>query len=292
MTQDGASVPKAAMWMGGWLTLMLGMAVGGREATSELDVFQIMLMRSVIGLLLLYPLVRKHGGLLSMGTQRPLQHVGRNVVHYAAQYGWLLAITMIPLAQVIAIEFTMPIWTAIIAVLLLGERMNIRRIAAVLFGLVGVGIIVRPGMDTIDPGQIIALVVAVGFAVAATMVKSLTRTDSVTVIIFWMLVVQSILGIVPAAVVWKWPTGETWPWVLLIAFCGTFSHYCMARALVHADTTVVVPLDFMRVPLTALAGWLIYNEIFDTWMIVGTALILSGNLFNLRRAGTARIPTD
>ncbi|WGF87816.1 DMT family transporter [Marinivivus vitaminiproducens] len=285
-------MPKAAMWMGGWLTLMLGMAVGGREATSELDVFQIMLMRSVIGLLLLYPLVRKHGGLLSMGTQRPLQHVGRNVVHYAAQYGWLLAITMIPLAQVIAIEFTMPIWTAIIAVLLLGERMNIRRIAAVLFGLVGVGIIVRPGMDTIDPGQIIALVVAVGFAVAATMVKSLTRTDSVTVIIFWMLVVQSILGIVPAAVVWKWPTGETWPWVLLIAFCGTFSHYCMARALVHADTTVVVPLDFMRVPLTALAGWLIYNEIFDTWMIVGTALILSGNLFNLRRAGTARIPTD
>lgn len=290
-TAAKASIPKAAMWTAGWLVLMVTIAVAGREATYDLDVFQVMLLRSVIGFFLLYPLVRMHGGLASMRTQRPLQHIGRNIVHYAAQYGWLLAITLIPLAQVVAIEFTMPIWTAIIAVLFLGEYMNARKITAVLFGLVGVCIIVRPGLDTIDPGQIIALVVAVGFAISATMVKSLTRTDSVTVIIFWMLVIQSVLGIIPAVMVWKWPAAETWPWILLVAFCGTFSHYCMARALVHADATVVVPMDFLRVPLTAIVGWLIYSETLDTWTIVGTALILAGNLLNLRKAGTARIPT-
>ncbi|HEY0855626.1 MAG TPA: DMT family transporter [Albitalea sp.] len=283
------STAKAALWMAGWLSLMVVIAVAGREAMRELAVFQVMAMRSVIGIALLYPLVRASGGFAAMKSGRAGVHVVRNVVHYAAQYGWFVALTMIPLAQVVAIEFTMPIWTALLAVAFLGERMNVWKTLAVMLGLVGVGLIVRPAADGLNPGQAIALAAALGFAVSVTMTKSLTRSESAVAIIFWMLVVQSLLGVLPALVVWRWPSATVWGWVLVIAFCGTFSHYCMARAMRHADATVVVPMDFLRVPLTAAAGWLVYAERVDLFTVLGASLILTGNLLNLRRADATRV---
>jgi drug/metabolite transporter (DMT)-like permease len=114
--------------------------------------------------------------------------------------------------------------------------------------------------------------------------KSLTRTESTLAIIFWMLVIQSAAGFFPALYVWKSPTAYTVGWIVVIAFCGTFSHYCMARAMLHADATVVLPMDFLRVPLTATVGWLIYSERLDLFTVLGAALILTGNLLNLRAA--------
>ena len=287
MTQQ-PSIMKAAFWMAGWLTAMLVMAIAGRETTRELDVFQIMEMRSVIGLVMLYPLIHLAGGFGTLKTARPWQQVGRNIAHYGAQFAWFKALTLIPLAQVISIEFTMPIWTAILAVAFLGERMGLWKNLAVALGVVGVVIIVRPGTSEIVPGQIIALAAAVGFAISVTMVKSLTRTDSVVTILFWMLFIQSIIGLVPALEVWRWPSAYVWAWIIVIAFCGTFSHYCLTRAMQHADATVVVPMDFLRVPLAALAGWLLYGERLDTLTILGAALILSGNLLNLKGTGARK----
>ena len=271
--------------MAGWLSMMVVIAVAGREATRELAVFQVMEMRSVIGLVMLYPLIRASGGFATMTTARRRDHAARNVVHYAAQFGWFAALTMIPLAQVVAIEFTMPIWTVLLALAFLGERINAWKMLAVALGLVGVGLIVRPGASGLSAGHAIALAAALGFAVSVTMTKSLTRSDSAVVIIFWMLIVQSLLGLVPALAVWRWPSAAAWGWVLVVAFCGTFSHYCMARAMRHADATVVVPMDFLRVPLTATAGWLIYSERMDLITVLGTVLILAGNLLNVQRAG-------
>ena len=277
------SIPHAAAWMAGWLTLMVVIAVAGREATRELSVFQIMLMRSVLGMVLLWPLVHAAGGLSAMRTQRLPQHAARNVVHYAAQYGWFVALTLIPLAQLVSIEFTMPIWSAVLAVFFLGERMNGRKWLAVVLGLVGVAVIVRPSAGSVDAGQLIALACAFGFAISVVLVKSLTRTDAAIAVIFWMLVIQSVIGLVPALLVWQWPSAQTWAWVLVVAFCGTYSHYCFARAMQHADTTVVVPMDFLRVPLTALAGWLVYSEQVDLLTGLGVLLILAGNVLNLFR---------
>jgi drug/metabolite transporter (DMT)-like permease len=268
--------------MAGWLALMLIVAVAGREATRELNVFQIMEMRCIIGLFLLYPLVRRNGGFAAMRTQRPLQHIGRNLVHYAAQLGWFYALTLIPLGQVVSIEFTMPIWTAILAASFLGERMTVRKISAIVLGVVGVIVIVRPVTGEINPGQLIALAAAVGFGISVAMMKSLTRTENTVAIIFWMLVIQAAAGFFPSLYVWIWPSSHAWAWVVVIAICGTFSHYCMARAMLHADATVVLPMDFLRVPLTALAGWLIYSERLDIFTVLGAALILTGNLLNLK----------
>jgi len=268
--------------MAGWLTLMLIVAVAGRETTRELNVFQIMDVRSVLGFFMLYPLVHMNGGFAAMKTSRPLQHVGRNLIHYAAQLGWFFALTLIPLGQVVSIEFTMPIWTAILAVSFLGERMTAGKISAITLGVVGVIVIVRPAAGQINPGQLIALGAAVGFGISVAMVKSLTRTENTIAIIFWMLVVQSAAGFFPALYVWQWPSANAWGWIVVIAFCGTFSHFCMARAMLYADATVVLPMDFLRVPLTATAGWLIYSERLDTFTLLGAALILTGNLLNLK----------
>ena len=277
--QAPQSIAKAAAWMAGWLSLMLVMAIAGREATRELAVFQVMEMRSLIGLLLLAPLIRAAGGLKAMRTQRLREHAMRNGVHYAAQYAWLAALSLIPLAQLIAIEFTMPIWALLLAAIFLHERISARRLLAVALGLLGVAVIVRPGSG-INVGQMVALAAAFGFAISVILVKSLTRSDSAVAITFWMLVIQSLLGLVPALWLWHWPAPTTWVWVLVVAVCGSYSHYCMARALQHAEATVVIPMDYLRVPLTALAGWLIYAERMDLLTVLGAALILGGNLLN------------
>lgn len=250
MPTRSTSVSRAAAWMAGWLTLMVVMAVAGREATRELSVFQVMLLRLVLGLVMLWPLIRAAGGIQAMKTLRLPEHVACNVVHYAAQYGWFVALMLIPLAQVVALEFTMPIWLAALAVAFLGERMNRWKVLAVALGLAGVAVIVRPAASGLNPGKLVALAAAVGFAVSVVLVKSLTRTDTAIQVSFWMLVVRA--------------------------------------SMQHADATVVVPMDFLRVPLTAAVGWAVYAERVDLFTALGVALILGGNLLNLRRAPTVR----
>jgi len=278
----------AALWMAGWLALMLIVVVAGREGMRELNVFQLMFMRTIIGFFLLYPLIRANGGFSVVKTARIHMHITRNLIHYGAQLGWFFALTLIPIGQVVAIEFTMPIWTAILAAMFLGERMTVWKVTAIVLGVVGVSVIVRPAAGEVNPGQLIALAAAVGFGISIAMVKSLTRTEHSVAIIFWMLVIQSVTGLLPALYAWTWPPADVWGWAAVIAFCGTFSHYCMARAMLHADATVVVPMDFLRVPLTATVGWLIYSERLDLFTVLGAVLILSGNLLNLRPS--ARVP--
>lgn len=268
--------------MAGWLSFMTVIAVAGREAARELSLFQIMEVRSLVGLVLLSPLIMRAGGLPAMRTVRPLQHGARNIVHYAAQFCWFYALTLIPIGQVVSIEFTMPVWTAILAAIFLGERLTPWKIAAIILGVVGVTVIVRPSTDHVDPGQIIALAAAVGFAVSIVTMKALTRTEGTVAIIFWMLVIQSVAGAIPCVMTWQAPSPQAWGWMMVIAVCGTFSHFCMARAMLYADATIVLPMDFLRVPLTAAIGWMVYNERLDIYWAIGAALILVANFLNLR----------
>ncbi|TRD00431.1 DMT family transporter [Mesorhizobium sp. WSM4303] len=277
------SIPKAAFWMALSITSFLAMSVAGRATTAELNVFQVLELRSVIGFFILLPLVMMSGGFAAMRTQRPLAHIARNVIHYTGQAAWLYALTLIPLAVLISIEFTTPIWTAILAVSFLGEKLSRPRLAAIVLGLIGVVVIVRPGVGSMEPGHLVVLGAAVCFGISLVLVKSLTRTDSVVRIIFWMLVIQSAVGLVPALYEWRNPSLALWPWIFVIAFTGMSSHFCLARALAYADATVISPMDFLRVPLSALVGWLLYREQIDAFTAGGALLILLGNLLNLQR---------
>ncbi|WP_246091769.1 DMT family transporter [Aliirhizobium smilacinae] len=288
--ENTQSIAKAAAWMMASIALFLLMAVSGREVTREIDVFQAMEMRSVIAFFMLLPFVFREGGFRAMRTGILPSHIARNVAHYVGQFAWLMGITLIPLAQVIAIEFTAPIWAALMAAAFLGERLTWRKCVAIGFGLVGVLLIIKPGAAPLDPGHLVVLGAAFFFAVSFIATKFLTRTDSATKIIFWMLIIQSIIGLIPALRAWTWPSAGVWPWIFVIAFTGTFAHFCIAKALAHADATVAMPMDYLRVPLSAAIGYFMYAEGVDALMAVGATLILVGNLFNLRRPNAGRIP--
>ncbi len=150
-------------------------------------------------------------------------------------------------------------------------------------------LILKPGAAPLNPGHLIVLAAAFFFAISFIMTKFLTRSDSATKIIFWMLIIQSIIGLIPALRVWIWPSAGVWPWIFVIAFTGTFAHFCMAKALSHADATVAMPMDYLRVPLSAIIGYFLYAEGVDALMALGAALILAGNLFNLRRPNAGKI---
>jgi len=287
--QPAPSTKKAAAWMLTSISLLLLMAISGRIITREIDVFQVMEMRSIIAFFMLLPLVFREGGFKAMRTTILPAHIGRNVAHYIGQFAWLMGLTLIPLAQVIAIEFTAPIWAALMAAAFLGEKLTWRKGAAIGFGLAGVLLILRPGAAPLNPGHLIVLGAAFFFAISFITTKLLTRTDSATKIIVWMLIIQSIIGLIPALRVWTWPSAGIWPWIFLIAFTGTFAHYCMAKALSYADATVAMPMDYLRVPASALIGYLLYAEAIDGLTAAGAILILAGNLFNLRRPNAGRI---
>ena len=277
------STGMAAIWMAGWLLNTLALTVAGRELGHDVPVFVIMIMRSLIAMIILTPLILHKGDVRQRFANLRLNII-RNIIHYGAQYAWFSALLLIPLAQVVSIEFTMPIWGAIIAALFLGEALTRFKLAAIAFGFLGILMIVKPGSSFIDAGHMVALAAAIGFAVSVTLTKVITRKDSALTVIFLMFAIQTVIGAVPAYLTWKWPEPENWIWVAVVGLAGTFSHYCLSKAISLADITIVMPMDFLRVPLTVLVGYWVYSEGFDLYSIIGTVLILGANMLNLLKA--------
>jgi drug/metabolite transporter (DMT)-like permease len=272
--------------MAGWLLLTLATTVSGRELANDVPVVVLMMLRSLTATALLAPIILATGGLKNRMGKLGV-HGARSAVHYVAQFAWFSALIYIPLAQMVSIEFTLPIWAAIIAWLFLGEKLDFWKILAIGLGFAGVLIIVRPGGTEINIGHAYALFSALGFAVSVSLTRFLTRTESPLTVIFYMFAMQSVLGAIPAMLVWEWPEPHNWIWVAVVGIAGTYSHYCLSKALSLGEIAVVQPLDFLRVPLTALVGYLVYAEAIDLTTALGAALILVANSINIFRARAA-----
>lgn len=271
----------ATLWMAGALASFMAMAVSGRELSAELSTFQILFFRSLIGLGVISLLLSRYGWLQAR-TRRLGLHAVRNVAHFGGQYGWFYGLAFLPLAEVFAIEFTVPVWTAVLATLLLGERFTAARRVAVALGMIGVLLIVRPGIDVVHPAAVAVLLSAIGYATSHTLTKKLSGSETPLAILFYMTLIQLPLGLVPAAFDWATPSAAMWPWLVLVGLTALTAHYCMVRAFALADAMVVVPLDFLRLPLIALVGFLFYGEQIAWLVFLGAALILAGNLVNIR----------
>lgn len=276
--------------MAGALISFSIMAVSIRELSrGGLSIFEILAIRSggALLVLLLLLLVRPE---LRMHTRprRMWLHFLRNTVHYAAQFIWALSLTMLPLAMVFALEFTMPAWTALLAVWLLHERMTPSRLGVVVFGLIGVLVILRPGIADFNPAAILVLLAAFGYAITMIATKKLTATETTFGIIFWMAVIQFPLSLIGSelGVFWHFEARHLLP-ALGVGAAGLTSHYCLSNAFRSGDATLVVPLDFMRIPLIAVVGWAFYGEALDFFVFIGAGIIIAGVLWNLR-AETAR----
>ena len=273
---------RAALWMGGALLTFSLMAVAVRELTHVMGAFQILFLRSLVSLVLVAALL-PYFGLRRLRTQRFPLHVVRNLLHFAGQFSWVYAIGLLPLATVFAIEFTMPVWTALLAMLVLGERLNHGRLVMLALGIVGILIILRPGAAEVSPAALVMLGGA--FAYGATMVatKRLAGGESALAILFYMSLIQVPIGLVPALHGWIAPALADAPWIFATGACGLVAHFCLTRAFRIADATLVAPIDFLRLPLIAVVGALLYGEPVEFATFAGAAVIFAGTYYSIRR---------
>ena len=189
---------------------------------------------------------------------------------------------MLPLSEVFAIEFTTPAWAALIAAIFLGEKLNRGRIIAVILGLIGVFIILKPGMASINPGTFAVLAAAIGFAFVIVSTKSLTKTDTPLTILLYMTLLQLPIGAILASIVWVTPNILQLFWLFICGAMGVSAHYCTARALKLADASIAAPMDFMRLPLIVLVGYVLYAESAEIAVLLGAIIIFVGNYYSIR----------
>jgi len=275
---------RVVLWMTGALLSFCLMAVAFRKLAESLSIMEVLATRNGLGLAVMVALLILRPELRHLvRSRRPGLTLFRNTIHLAAQYLWAMSILLLPLATVFALEFSAPAWALLLAVPVLGERLTASRVGAVVLGLIGVLVILRPGLETFRPETLLVLGAAVGFAVTMITTKKLTMTDSTFAIIFWMNAIQLPLALVPSdpLFVTKLGLGQL-PAFAAVGVAGLASHYCLANAFRAGDASVVVPLDFLRIPLIAVIGWWLYGEALDALVFIGAGLIIVGVLWNLQ----------
>lgn len=277
------STVQAALWMIGAVVSFTAMAIAGRALSCEFDTFEIMMYRSALGLLVVVLIAVSTGCHREIGTAAIRTHLIRNVFHFTGQNLWFFAVTIVPLAQVFALEFTTPLWVIVLSFLLLGEKLTKVRAIAAVMGFVGILIVARPSVEGMNAGILAAAGCAVFFALTYVFTKRLTQTETITSIMFYLTSIQLVLGVIAAgydgdiAI----PSAAALPWLVLVACCGLLAHFCITKALTIAPATVVAPIDFARLPLVAVAAMLLYNEAIDVWVFVGAVIIFAGNYLNI-----------
>ncbi|MEX0285389.1 MAG: DMT family transporter [Paracoccaceae bacterium] len=283
MGQTDNQVGLGAIWMTGAIVSFTAMAVAGRELSTSHDTFEMMLFRSLLGIVIVTAVLTATGNLGQISTNRLGLHTLRNITHFTGQNLWFYAIGITPLSVVFALEFTQPLWVIVLAPLLIGERMTRIRAFSATLGFVGILIVSRPTADTLSLGIFAAAAAAFFFALTTMATKRLTRDVPIGGIMFWMTVIQAVLGLVFAGYDMDitLPTLTTLPWLTVIALGGLVAHFCITNALAIAPATVVIPIDFARLPAVAIVGMLLYNEAIDVWVIVGAVVIFGANYLNI-----------
>ncbi|MCA0272490.1 MAG: DMT family transporter [Proteobacteria bacterium] len=274
----------AALWMSGSIIGFCAIAISGREISPDLDTFEMMLYRSVIGFAIILGWILIAGRQSEISARRLDLQLLRNLVHFAGQNLWLYALLLIPMAQLFALEFSAPIIVALVAPFLLGERLTPTRLFTAALGFAGILIVARPfGASGLSLGLVVALASAVSFAGAAILTKILTRIVPVLNILFWLTLMQTGFALICAG--WDGdialPTARALPWVFVMGVGGIVAHLSLTKALSLAPATIVTPVDFLRLPLIAVVGMLFYAEPFDRWALIGGAVIFLSNWINL-----------
>jgi drug/metabolite transporter (DMT)-like permease len=286
MSAQPTQTMRAALWMLGAVFGFSALAVAGRQLSAGLDTFEIMTYRSAVGVIAVLITAKSMRQLHTITARALPLHLGRNLGHFAGQNLWLFALTLIPLAQLFALEFSYPILVAIAASLFMGERLSRVQIAAFAVGFIGILIVAQPfGAGGVSIGLMAALACAFGFAASALFTKRLTQTakTSVICVLFWLSVMQLIMGLICAGIDGhiQLPNLEHMPWIIVISLSGLGAHFCLTTALSIAPAAIVTPIDFLRLPVISVIGMVFYAEALNIYVFLGAALIFSSNYVNI-----------
>lgn len=274
---------QAAAWMTGAIVSFSAMAIAGRALSSDLSSFEMMMYRSFIGLAIILIVGAVFGKFGEIRSDRLRLHGLRNLCHFTGQNLWFNALPLITLAQVFALEFTSPIWVVVFAMTFAGEALTRYRLFAVTLGFVGAMMVARPGIGGDPFGLALAATSAIFFAGSIVSTRMLTRTETTFGILFWLTVMQAVMGLVTTG--WDgqitWPSLANWPWVVVIGCAGLLAHTCLTNALSVAPSIVVTPMDFLRLPAITIIGAAFYAEPLNPWVLLGAGLIFVGNYANV-----------
>ncbi len=283
MAQRQIQLTKAVFYMTGAIASFVAMAVAGRAVSFQLDTFEIMLFRSFIGFLLVLGFILVRGEGKNISRRHMGVHVVRNLFHFSGQNLWFFALTVIPLAQVFALEFTTPLWILILSPLILGERLSRKKISVGLIGFGGALLVAQPAMSGLSLGVISAALAAVGFAGSIVLTKKLTQSETILTVLFYMTLFQLGFGIICAGYDGDiaLPSAQNLPWVILIACAGLAAHFSLTAALSLAPATLIAPIDFIRLPAIVVIGFIFYSEPVDALVILGAGIIFAANYVNI-----------
>jgi drug/metabolite transporter (DMT)-like permease len=281
---------RAIAWMLVALSCFSLLAVASRELTVVMGTVDILFWRSLLGCFFILILLARAGALNQEGLQPRLAgwHALRNIPHFAGQCAWLIAIAALPLAEVFALEFTTPLWGALLAALFMGEALNRGRWISLLLGFAGVLVILRPGAAVIDPASLVMLAGAIGFGITAIVTRKITQlmrghSQTFLLVLFYMTLMQGLMSLallLPTRGLFPPPAGSAL-WLVAAAVAALAAHYGLTRALSYADASVVMPMDYLRLPLIMVVGWWLYDEAVTVWLLFGAALIIAANAWGL-----------
>jgi len=249
-----------------------------RYLSAELHPVQIVFFRNLFGMVLFLPIMMR-SGLSFLKTEKFPLHLLRAGLNVGAMITFFTALSMAPLAPVNALAFTAPLFTAVLGVFLLGKRVRLRRWTAIAFGFVGALVILRPGIATIDLGSWMTLLSAVLWGMTMIVIRVLGRTESSLTTTGYMITLLSVLSFGPALYVWQMPQASAWAILLLIGITGTAAQIGLAEALKTAETTVVLPFDFLKIVWASMLGFMLFAEIPTVYTWMGAAIIFTSSCY-------------
>lgn len=269
---------RGALFMCGAAVAFSVMAGLIRLAAADLHPFQVVFFRNLFGLLIMLPWLMR-AGLRVLATEHMGLYIWRTVFGIFAMLAWFWALTAMPLAEAVSLSFTAPLFIAAGAALFLGEPVRARRVSATIIGFLGTLIILRPGVETISPAALVTIASAALMAGSALIIKRLALYDPPDTIVTWMVVMLTPVSLIPALFVWQMPAPQTWVWLFLLGLSGTIGHMLFTRSFRIAEVTAVVPFDFLRLPCTALIGFVAFAEQIDMYTWIGAVVIFSAGLY-------------
>jgi len=249
-----------------------------RKASENIHVLEVVFFRNLLAFIVMLPIL-KSPGLAAIKMQNTKLFFMRGFIGAIGMSAGFACLTLIPLAQATAISFSQPLFITIGATIFLGEIIKVRRIAAIIVGIIGMLVIVQPGFTSFSFGILLAIISALALSINALIVKKLTLTDTPQAIIMWMVIMLIPITFIPAITVWQWPSFETWLYLWGIAILATLAHFAWTKSYSMAEITSLEPIGFIKLPIIALLGWLIFSEIPGTWTWVGGLIIFMSTIY-------------
>ena len=259
---------------------VVGMTVSIRYIADSIHPFVIGFLRHIIGVALMAPFLLTRTGHSPLRTRRLPLHGLRALLNVIAMLAYFLALTLEPLAKVVALTFTAPLLATVAAIAILGERVTLPRTGALLLGLAGALIILRPWSVEISLGSALLLFSAATWGAALVVIKVLSRTESPLTITLYASILQIPFAFVASLFFWQWPTLYEWLMIGLVALFGCCTQLSLSQAFREADATVVLPADFTKLVFAGLAGWLFFAELPEIWIWAGGSVVFAGVILN------------